>query len=148
MIAVDTNVIVYAHREETPQHKQAKAWLTSLAEGATPWGIPVFCVGEFIRVVTHPRLFDPPSKIDDALAALANLLESPSFEVLMPGPHYVELFSECVRQADARGNLVFDAQIAALCRESGYTTLLTLDRDFARFRGLKLLSVDSPPAAS
>ena len=59
MIAVDTNVMVYAHREQLPQHERALEWLTYLAEGRVPWAIPVFCIGEFVRVTTHPRVFDP-----------------------------------------------------------------------------------------
>ena len=144
MIAVDTNVLVYAHREETPQHQQALAWLSFLAQGAMAWAIPVFCVGEFVRVVTHPRLFDPPSTLSQATEAMAGLLESPACEMLVPGSRYFTLFSECAQQADARGNLVFDAQIAALCQEAGYTSLLTLDRDFARFPGIRPLSVEHP----
>ena len=66
MIAVDTNVLVYAHREELPQHQQARARLVELAEGPALWGIPVFCLGEFLRVVTHPCLFDPPFEIGEA----------------------------------------------------------------------------------
>lgn len=146
MIAVDTNVIVYAHREETLQHQQAVAWLTSLAEGVSPWGIPIFCVGEFVRIVTHSGIFDPPSPLAQALTALERLLESPSCTLLVPGSRYFALFCEAARHADARGNLIFDAQIAALCRESGYTSLLTLDRDFARFPWIKPLSLDDAPA--
>lgn len=63
MIAVDTNVLIYAHREEMPYHSQALAWLRHLAEGQEPWVTPVFCLGEFIRVVTHPRVFDPPTPL-------------------------------------------------------------------------------------
>lgn len=133
-------MVVYAHREETPEHQWARAWLTFLAESAVPWGLPVFCIGEFIRVVTHPRIFDPPSTLREAVAALSSLTESPSFDLLMPGPGYLDRFASMVVAADARGNMAFDAQIAALCQESGYVSLLTLDRDFARFPGIKLLS--------
>jgi toxin-antitoxin system PIN domain toxin len=134
MIAVDTNVLVYAHREELPQHRSAYAKLVELAEGDALWGIPVFCVGEFVRVITHPRLFDPPYGADEACRALDRLLASPTVRVLHPGPAFVARLSEAVREADAVGNLVFDAQIVAVCRESGVTRLLTEDRDFTRFR--------------
>ncbi|OGI49007.1 MAG: hypothetical protein A2151_05660 [Candidatus Muproteobacteria bacterium RBG_16_65_34] len=146
MIAVDTNVLVYAHREELPQHKQAVTWLKALAEGSAPWGIPVFCVGEFVRVVTHAKVFDPPSTIEQALAALESLLASPSLQILSPGSEYTQHFFECVREADARGNLVFDAQIVAVCRAHGCSALLTLDRDFARFKKFRTLSITEPPA--
>ena len=137
MIAVDTNILVYAHREELPQHRRARAEITKLAEGSSRWGIPVFCIGEFARVVTHPRLFDPPYSAAEACEALARVLESPSVHVISPGSGYLSLFLEAVREADAIGNLVFDAQIVAVCRESGVSRLLTEDRDFARFPGFK-----------
>lgn len=145
MIAVDTNILIYAHREELPQHKQAVVWLTALAEGAGPWAIPVFCIGEFMRVVTHPRVFDPPSPLSHAAAAIEGLLGSPSLQVLVPGTEYPKIFLDCAREADARGNLAFDAQIVAVCREHGCNTLLTLDRDFARFKKFKTLSLDEVP---
>lgn len=137
MIAVDTNILVYAHREELPQHRSARAEITKLAEGSSPWGIPVFCIGEFARVITHPRLFDPPYSAAEACEAMARVLESPSVHVISPGSGYISLFQEAVREADAIGNLVFDAQIVAVCRESGVSRLLTEDRDFARFHGFK-----------
>lgn len=95
------------------------------------------CAVDFVRVVTHPRLFDPPSSIDRALAALDRLAESPTCRVLVPGDRFLELFAAALRDGDARGNLVFDAQIAALCREQGARQLLTLDRDFDRFSGIE-----------
>lgn len=137
MIAVDTNVLVYAHREELPQHRAARAKLTALAEADRTWGIPVFCVAEFVRVVTHPKLFDPPYGADEACRAVDQLLASPSVRVLHSGPSFFAHFAEAVRDANAVGNLVFDAQIVAVCRESGVTSLLTEDRDFARFRRFK-----------
>lgn len=139
MIAVDTNILVYAHREELPLHAAARARLTALAEGDAPWGIPVFCLGEFLRVLTHPRLFDPPHTVDEACAALDRVLESPSLRILHPGDRFWRMLAEAVRAADAAGNLVFDAQLAALCRESGVSALLTEDRDFDRFPGLRTL---------
>ncbi len=137
MIAVDTNILIYAHREECSQHRAARARLTKLAEGHALWAIPVFCLGEFIRVVTHPRLFDPPHSIAEACSALDRLLESPSLRILNPGERFWPLLAEAIRDADATGNLVFDAQLAALCRESGVSALLTEDRDFARFPKLR-----------
>jgi len=137
MIAVDTNVLVYAHREELPQHRRARARLVELAESPTRWAIPVFCLGEFLRVVTHPRLFAPPFAIDEACQALGRVLESPSLVVLMPGEHFWSLLARAASESDAGGNLVFDAQIVALCREAGVSTLLTEDRDFGRFPGFR-----------
>jgi toxin-antitoxin system PIN domain toxin len=137
VIAVDTNILVYAHREELHEHLRARVKITEFAEGDVPWGIPVFCIGEFVRVVTHPKLFDPPYSGGEACDAVDRLLESPSLRILSPGPGYLSLFEEAVREANAIGNLVFDAQIVAVCRESGVSALLTEDRDFARFQGFR-----------
>ncbi|MFQ5889630.1 MAG: TA system VapC family ribonuclease toxin [Gemmatimonadota bacterium] len=145
MIAVDTNVLVFAHRAGLPGHERALAWLRHLAEGNVPWGIPVFCLGEFVRVTTHPRVLDPPSTLDEALAALDGLLKCPTVRVLNPGPSYPALFGEALRRGDARGNLAFDAQINAVCREQGASRLLTLDRDFARFPGVGIVTLEEPP---
>lgn len=146
MIAVDTNVLVYAHRKQLLQHETALAWVRYLAEGVLPWGIPVFCLGEFIRVVTHPRVMDPPSSLDQALNALEGLVESSSVRILCPGTGFFELFCTMLRDADARGNLAFDAQIAAVCLEQGASKLLTFDRDFKRFLGLEIMTPDEPPS--
>jgi toxin-antitoxin system PIN domain toxin len=135
LIAVDTNILLYAHREEFVQHRPARTRLTALAEGAGRWAIPVFCLGEFLRVSTHPRLLSPPFTIDEACEALGRVLESPSLHVLMPGERFWPLLAQAVAEADARGNLVFDAQVVAVCRETGVSTLLTEDRDFGRFHG-------------
>ena len=132
MIAVDTNVLVHAHRRKSPKHDVASRRVIALAEGAVRWGIPVFCLAEFLRVVTHRRILDPLSP-NGACEAMQRLLASPSVELLLPGPRFPELLAEAVREADAIGNLVFDAQIVALCREAGVRTLLTEDRDFDRF---------------
>ena len=139
MIAVDTNVLVYAHREELPQHRAAKLRLSQLAEDDERWAIPVFCLGEFLRVVTHRRVFDPPFTVHEACEALARVLASPSLLVLHPGERFVGLLMAATKEAEALGNLVFDAQIVALCREAGVRRLLTEDRDFDRFRDLEIL---------
>jgi predicted nucleic acid-binding protein len=111
-----------------------------LAEGNRPWGIPVSCLAEFVRVVTHRSVLDPPSSLDDAIEALHGLLRSSTLRVLDPGPRYPELFVEALQEANARGNLAFDAQIVAICRENGVSRLLTFDRDFSRFSGIRISS--------
>lgn len=133
MIAVDTNVLIYAHRTETDLHAAAVGELVVLAEGTAVWGLPVFCVGEFIRVVTHRRILNPPSTLRQAVSFLERLLASPSCRIVRPGSDFVSLLTAASLAAGARGNLVFDAQIVALCREHGISTILTNDRDFHRF---------------
>lgn len=141
MIAIDTNILVYAHREELPQHLQAKRYLMKLAEGSNRFAIPIFCIGEFLRVITHVKLWNPPFSASEACVTLENLLLSPSVQVLMPGPLYVNLLLENIQQSQVTGNLLFDAQIAALCLEHGVRYLVTEDRDFARFRALSTKSL-------
>jgi hypothetical protein len=132
VIAVDTNVLVHAHRKESPKHEAARRRVVELADHNL--GVPVFCIGEFLRVVTHPKIANSHTA-DEACEALERLFASPNVRVLLPGRRFPELLADAVREADAIGNLVFDAQIVALCREAGVRALLTEDRDFARFSG-------------
>ena len=143
MIAVDTNVLVQAHRSDLGRHESAVSALRRLAEGPQPWGVPVFCLGEFVRVVTHPKVFDPPSSSAEALGALRSLLRSPTVRLLSPGPRYPSLLWEALVDGDARGNLAFDAQIAAVCLEQGASRLLTLDQDFRRFAGIEIVPLEA-----
>lgn len=137
MIAVDTNVLIYAHRQEADLHQVAASELRVLAEGTIPWGLPVFCIVEFLRVVTHRRVFNPPSPLSRAMDFLDRIVASPSCRIVRPGAGFVDLLTSIARRADARGNLMFDAQIAALCLEHGINAILTNDRDFERFDHLQ-----------
>jgi len=139
MIAVDTNVLVYAHRGETELHQSALDQLTSFCEGDNPWALPLPCLSEFFRVVTHPRVFNPPSKLEDAIDFVKSLERSPSCRILRPSVHYLEHLYTTMRDANTKGNLVFDAQIAALCKENGISKVLTNDRDFERFDGISVI---------
>ena len=138
MIAVDTNILVYAHRGETELHTVAATELVALAEGTAPWGLPIFCITEFMRVVTHRRVFNPPSTVPQAIGFLDDVVASPACRLVRPGPEFFRLLADTARRADARGNLMFDAQIAALCREHGIPAVLTNDRDFERFEHLQV----------
>ncbi len=138
MIAVDTNVIVYAHRAETRQHPAALARLRALADSIEPWALPVFVLSEFLRVVTHPRLFTPPSTMAQAVATIDALLASPSVRLLVPGVQFWSLLQAALDEGQANGNLVLDAEIVALCREHGVRAVLSNDRDFRRFPSVQL----------
>lgn len=138
MIAVDTNVLIYAHRTETRLHSQARAKLTELAEGDLPWALPIFCLAEFVRVVTHLRVFSPPTDLATALDFLDRVLASPSLRLLLPTRGYPGTFRKACESGQVSGNLAFDAQIAASCLEHGVRDLLTADRDFARFEAMRL----------
>lgn len=140
MQAIDTNVLIYAEVESTQHHGRARQVLKTLAEGTLPWAIPWPCIYEFLRVVTHPRVFHPPVPLDVALGDLRNLLASPSLMLLPETDRHGVLLDQTLRQAGATGNLIHDAHIAALCLEHGVSELITGDRDFSRFAGLKTIN--------
>lgn len=137
MIAIDTNVLVYAHREELPQHEVALAALTAVVTGPAPYGVPWPCAVEFIRVVTHARLFRPASTVEQALAALRSVIAPDRGRLLLPVAGSLDGLEEVLLAARATGNLVFHAQIATICAACG-AELLTADRDFVRFPGLRV----------
>ncbi len=137
MIALDTNVLVYARRREAPHHAKAKALLHRLANGDEPWAIPWPCIYEYLRVVTHPKVFDPPTDLEAALAGLESLLDSPTLVLLGEGPSHRAQMARLARAGSVSGNLVHDAHIAALVVEHGVSELWTADRDFARFGGVR-----------
>lgn len=140
MIAVDTNILVYAHREECEFHEAAAACLAALAEGAQPWGIPVSCLHEFLAVVTNPKIFNPASTVDQAFTQVDAWLASPQASVLHSGQQHVAVLSELSRKAKLKGGQYHDARIAAICIENGVSVLWTADRDFGRFKALKTVN--------
>ena len=137
MIALDTNILVQARRRELEHHQRAAKLLRELAEGEAPWSIPWPAVYEFLRVVTHPRVFDPPTRLDAALEDLDSLFASPSLVMLGESLSHAGHMRRAVAEGEAHGNLAHDAHIAALCLEHGVRELWTMDRDFARFGGLR-----------
>ena len=140
MIAVDTNILVYAHRAESAFHAQAFACLKSLAEGSQRWGVPVACLHEFLSVVTNPKIFSPASTHEQALAQIDAWLASPQAHVLHSGSQHWRILSELTRRAKLQGGQFHDARIAALCMENGVTLLWSADRDFGRFKALKTVN--------
>jgi toxin-antitoxin system PIN domain toxin len=138
LIALDTNILVYARRAESAHHEAALDLLTKLAEGTEPWALPWPCVYEFLRVVTHPRVFDPPSDLEAVLDDLDVLFDSPSLTMLGEGPVHGAHLLGMMSEGKAVGNLAHDAHIAALVREHGVRELWTTDRDFARFPGIRI----------
>ena len=112
------------------------ARLVALGEGAERWALPGFCVTEFMRVVTHKRVFYPPSSVEQEVEFVETVVASPSCEIVQPGAGFLGWLLTTARAADSRGNLMFDAQIAAVCREHGIERILTNDSDFERFSAL------------
>lgn len=138
MRAIDTNILIYAEVNSNPRYDAARQLLKNLAEGSAPWAIPWPCIYEFLRVVTHPRVFHPPVPLEVALADLKNILSSPSLALLAETDRHISLLDQTLRQAGAAGNLIHDAHIVALCIEHGVSELLTGDRDFSRFTGIQI----------
>lgn len=137
MIALDTNLLVYAHREEAPLHEGAFATLRGLAEGRAPWAIPWPCLHEFLAIVTHPRIFTPPTPLARALDQVGAWLASPTLVLLSESAGYWERLQRVVSKGRVAGAQVHDARVAALCLHHGVAELWTADRDFSRFPALK-----------
>jgi toxin-antitoxin system PIN domain toxin len=137
--AIDTNVLVYAEMAASLHHAVARRFLGDLAEGPRPWAIPWPCVYEFLRIVTHPRVYHPPAPLRVALADLRSILASPTLVLLSETARHGEVMAGVLEASSAAGNLVHDAHIAALCLEHGVSELVTGDRDFSRFPGLRVL---------
>ncbi len=133
VIAVDTNLLVYAHREDSEWHEPAIARLQDLAESKARWAIPWPCVHEFLAIATHPRIFSPPTPIAAALDQVAAWLESPSLVLLAEDADYWQALRELVAAARVSGPEIHDARIAALCIHHGVDELWTADRDFTRY---------------
>ncbi len=134
MIAVDTNILVYAHRADSDWHLSADTSLTKLAESGVPWAIPWPCIHEFIAIVTHPRIYNPPTPLADAIEQVECWLEAPGLVLLSEAPSYWASFGRLLGKAKVIGPRVHDARVAALCLQYGVTELWTADRDFGRFR--------------
>ncbi len=137
MIAVDTNVLVYAHRRDMALHAEASARVAELAEGAGAWAIPWPCVAEFVAVVTNPRLFVKPTPLNTALAQVDAWLASPSVVLLAEGDGHWPAFRRTLEAGRVAGGQIHDARVAALCVAHGVRELWTADRDFGRFAGLR-----------
>ncbi len=138
MIAVDTNLLVYAHREDSPWHEPAYAQLVDLAEGRAPWGIPWPCLHEFLAIVTHPRIYAPSTPISAAVDQIEAWLESPSLHLLAEAEGYWPTLRTALLTGRIAGAQVHDARVAALCRLHGVRELWTADRDFSRFPDLPI----------
>jgi toxin-antitoxin system PIN domain toxin len=134
--AVDTNLLVYAHREDSEWHGRALAVLLDLANGNQRWAIPWPCVHEFFAIVTHPRIYRKPSTPAQAIATINAWSASPALEFLHESPTYWGTLTRLIDAGKIRGPMIHDARIAAICMDNGATQLLSADRDFSRFSGL------------
>lgn len=133
MIAVDTNVLVYAHRADSPFHPQARAALAQLADSGSSWAVPWPSVHELLAVLTHPRVYRPPTAPEVAAQTVEDLLALPGVLVLGEAGNHWEILSPLLRRPGVVGPRVHDARIAAICLGHGVRELWTADRDFSWF---------------
>jgi toxin-antitoxin system PIN domain toxin len=141
MRLVDVNVLVTAFRDTAPGHQVCRDLVADLVDGPLPYGVSDLVLSGFLRMATHPRIFDPPAPVDAALAFADAYRGSAAAVVITPGPRHWPIFSALCRSARAKGNLVPDAYLAALAIESG-CEWVTADRGFARFPDLRWTWID------
>jgi toxin-antitoxin system PIN domain toxin len=136
VIALDTNFLVYAHRQDSPFFRSAFDALAELAAGSAPWSIPWPCIHEFLAIVTNPRIYKPPTPIGLAIQQIDFWRESPSLQLVgeLEG-HWTEL-AKMLCAGKIVGGAVHDARIAAICVEHGVKEFWTIDRDFSRLAGV------------
>lgn len=138
MIAVDTNILIYAHRREHEWYEAAATCVQALAEGRAAWAMPWPCVHEFFSVVTRVNIFTPPSTAVQAIAQLETWFESPSLQLIGESAHHFKTLKLLAAAAKIQGAAIHDARIAAICIDHGVSALWTADRDFSRFPSLKV----------
>lgn len=136
MLLIDVNVLVHAHKEGADEHDRYREWLVGVLGDDAAFGMSDLVLNSVIRVVTHPKIFDTPSSLDDAFAFTDDIRSRPNCVQIEPGPRHWSIFQQLCRSASARGNLITDAWLAALAIESG-SEWITTDRDFARFDRLR-----------
>lgn len=137
MIAVDTNILVYAHRRDSRFNERAFEVLGELQSGSAPWGIPWPCLFEFLAIVTHPRVYRPPSTMDQGVDQIDAWLETPTAHLLAESATGWAAARSLLVTSRVVGPQVHDAKIAALCTAHGIRELWTADRDFSRFPQLR-----------
>ena len=140
MIAVDTNVLVSAHRADSPFHAAAVRSLKSLAEGRESWALPWPALHEFLAIVTHPRIYNPPTPLAAALGQAEAWMESPTLVILGESAAHWGALAALLREGRINGPMVHDARIAAICLQHGVRELWTADRDFGRFPALRVVN--------
>lgn len=136
MLLPDVNILVYAHREDSPQHTKAITWLENLINSDQAFAMSELVMSGFLRVATHPKVFNPPSSLSDGLLFLDQIRSQVNCITVAPQERHWEIFTKLCKQSNAKGNLIPDAYHAALAVESG-CEWVTTDQDFSRFPQLK-----------
>ncbi len=133
MIAVDTNILVYAHRTDSPFHERARSALESLAAGARAWAIPWPCAHEFFAIVTHPRIYKTATPPETAFAQLRALQALANLAFIAEAEDHLQHLEPLALTAKVQGGAIHDARVAAICLSHGVAELWSADRDFSRF---------------
>jgi toxin-antitoxin system PIN domain toxin len=136
MILMDVTILVYAHREDTTDHPAYRDWVEDTLNNGGAYGVSELVLSGFMRVVTHPNVFERPTPLDVALDVVNQIRGQPQAVPIRPGPWHWAIFEELLRSSDATGNRVPDAYHAALAIESG-CDWITTDKGFLRFAGLR-----------
>ena len=139
MITVDANLLIYAYHSAAPGHRVARQWVEASFSGNEPVRLAWTTIHAFLRIVTHPRIFQRPFAMEEAHSFVSEWFEQPAVGILEPGERYWAIFSEAIESGQVRGNLVMDAHLAALSIEHG-AVLATTDRDFTRFDKLQTVN--------
>ncbi len=137
MIFIDANLLLYAYHVRSPFHQRSREWIETIFSGREPVRLSWPSVHAFLRIGTNARAFEQPLTMAEAQAAVSSWLEQPAVDIIEPGERYWPILRELLIDAQVSGPLVSDAALAALAIEHG-ATLCTSDRDFSRFRGVKL----------
>jgi len=136
MILTDVNVLVYAFRADSPGHSAYYKWVEDLINSDQAYGFSDLVLSGFLRVVTHPRIFNPPSDLASGIEFTQIIRSQPNAIPISPGARHWDIFTKLCEEANVKGNLIPDAYLAALAIESG-SEWVTTDRDYSRFPGLK-----------
>ena len=134
MLLPDVNVLIYAHREDGPEHERYAGWLRALTVSSAPFALSEVVLAGFLRIVTNRRIFDPPTPMDTAIRFCQQLVTRPRAVMIAPGRRHWGIFVGLCRKIE--GPLVTDAYLAALAIEHG-CELVSTDSDFARFPELR-----------
>jgi len=136
MLLPDVNVLIYAFRQNVPQHAVCRAWLDNTILSGVRFGVSPLALGAVVRITTHSRIFAEPSTLDDAFGYCNDILGQPSCQIVEPGERHWDIFQRLCTETETRGSRTTDAWYAALAIEWG-CEWVSMDRDYARFPGLK-----------
>jgi toxin-antitoxin system PIN domain toxin len=137
MFLMDVNVLVYAHREDVANHSAYRQWLESIINGQASFGYSELVLSGFLRVVTHPKVFEMPSTLSSAICFTEQIRNLPNSVCIAPSTMHWKIFMECLEQINATGNDIPDVYHAALAMEWN-CEWVTADKGFKRFKGLKV----------